>query len=164
MPYNNIDAALEYKLSNQIKQILGEAFIRKDVKADMEEATDFAVFTIAPFKVGVRLRRCQYYHDYSQQITIRWSRPSGAPTEIDKIRKDLVQFIMYGFVDLEETRIIQYIIINAKILTHIQPFEIKPNNPLDSYLAIFNRKQIPEQYEICFWRDKKYTNELSEAV
>lgn len=155
MPYSEKDASLETRFATEIKQILGEVFIQKDVKADLEQATDFAIFTIKPFKVGVRLRRFEYYRKFSRQITIRWSRPSGAETEIDKIKKDLVQYVFYGFVDSDERALVQYIIVEAEPFKDIKPVEIRPNNPPDSELAAYNLGQIPSFFVIKFWKEKE---------
>ena len=110
------DMQLEIKLEREIKMILAEQFISKDIEMDMNRGTDFLIFNINPFKVGVRLRRFDYYenNEYRNQFTIRWARPTGNETEIDKIRKGYVGYILYGFVDSSEENIIQYFIGNLK--------------------------------------------------
>lgn len=153
MPYNYKDASLELNFATKIKQILGETFIQKDIKADLEQATDFAVFTIKPFKIGIRLRTYNYYGRYPNQITIRWSRPSGVETEIDKIRKNLVQYIFYGFIDEAAEKIIQYVIIEAEVFKDIKPVEVRQNNPYDSELAIYDLGQIPSFFIVKFWKE-----------
>jgi len=153
MPYNYKDASLELIFASKIKQILGEIFIQKNIKADLEQATDFAVFTIKPFKIGVRLRTYKYYDRYPNQITIRWSRPSGAETEIDKIKKDLVQYIFYGFIDDNMEKIVQYIIVESEVFKDIKPVEIRLNNPYDSKLAAYDLSQIPSFFIVKFWKE-----------
>ena len=103
------DICLERKFSKQIKAILGCQFITQVVDHDLHNATDFETFIVKPFTVGARLRRMRYYN-FKDEFTLRWSRPSGVPTEIDKVRSGLVDYILYGFVNQEETKIIQYFI------------------------------------------------------
>lgn len=146
MPYNR-DAAFERKFERQIKTRLGQYFIGRDVVLDLREATDFAIFIIKPVKVAARLRRFEYYK-YKDQFTLRWSRPSGVMTEIDKIREGLVEYIIYGFVDQKERKILSYFIGDLKIFREYEPkpIEIFPNNPPDSELAAYELKNMPEGF------------------
>ncbi len=141
---------LENRFAGQIKQILGLHFIRQDVYADRHEGTDFLTMTISPFKVGCRLRRYNYYikKGYSNQFTIRWFLPSGNDTEIHKIRKGLVDYIIYGFVDKKEENIIQYFIGDLGIFRNCkpEPFGIYENRPPDSHLAAFLIGSLPADF------------------
>ena len=79
-----VDRVLEDQHSIEIKNILGNFFIRKKEIDDLEKGTDFAIYFIERFSVGIRLRRYKQFikKDYKNEFTIRWSRPSGAKTEI----------------------------------------------------------------------------------
>jgi hypothetical protein len=149
MSYDEKDALLEYKFERQIKNILGNFFIKKDITHDLKEGTDFAIFGIKPFKVAVRLRR-NYCLDrgYGKEFTIRWSRPSGAKTEINKIEEGLVDYILYGFLDKDETKLVQYFIGDLAVFRdHLQePFKIKKNKSGDSELAIYKWSQFPASF------------------
>lgn len=149
---------LERKFSRTIKAILGNQFIIQDPILDQYEGTDFAIMTVKPFKIGIRLRRYHYYQydngRYRQEFTIRWELPSGNETEIHKIINGLVDYILYGFVDKKEKKIIQYFIgdLNVFRLAELKPYDIKKNKPFDSYLAIYRLCDIPEDFIIKSWR------------
>ena len=126
---------LERKFSRKIKAILGNQFIVQDPILDQYEGTDFAIMTVKPFKVGVRLRRYKYWLNskYREQFTTRWKLLSGNKTEIHKIREGLVNYILYGFVDKKEEKIIQYFIGDLKIfiLDEPKPYQKRWNEPPD---------------------------------
>ena len=147
------DIEIEHKFSRTLKAILGNQFIVQDKIEDLENGTDFLLLRVNPFRVGVRLRRHKYYLQYPNDFTIRWERPSGVDTEIHKIRKGLVDYILYGFIDEEENKIIQYFIGDLAVFmkTEIKPI-IKPNDPLDSWLAIYRLSYFPEDFVIKFYK------------
>jgi len=143
------DIRLEMKFAEQIKSILGRIFIKQDENWDVEKATDFLVLTIEPIRVAVRLRRHQYYEKYKEQITIRWTRPTGNETEIHKIRKGNVSHLFYGFVNADENEIIQYIIGDLNVFRESEPvpYQLKSNkNPPDSSFAVYMLKQFPKEF------------------
>jgi len=141
-----IDKELETRFELEIRTILSSYFIRRDITADLEQATDFAIFRVDPFRVAVRLRRHSYYKKFKHQFTIRWSRPSGVLTEIDKIRNHLVTHFLYGFLDELETKIIDWKLFNLDKFTDPNPLEIHLNNPPDSELAVYSISQFPEDF------------------
>ncbi|MEK6881731.1 MAG: hypothetical protein AABY22_19085, partial [Nanoarchaeota archaeon] len=100
---------LERKFAETVKQILGRQFITQDKIMDTQQGTDFLIFNINPIKVGLRLRRYKYLKDYGygEQFTIRYELASGNKTEYEKIMEGLVDYIMYGFVDEKEEKIIK---------------------------------------------------------
>lgn len=162
MSQNNYDIniTLERKFTKTLKAILGFQFITQDPILDKQEGTDFAIMEIKPFKVGVRLRRYRYYKnmDYRKEFTIRWKLSSGNETEIDKIRKDLVQYIFYGFVNEGENKIIQYFIGDLRIFMKNEPktYCIRKNkNSEDSSLAVYRLRDMPEGFII-----KKYFKKI----
>lgn len=153
----DLDIRLEKRLISKIKTILAEHFIVQDIQSDIEEGIDFMTFTVKSFKVGVRLRRFKYFKvlSWRNEFTIRYYRPSGNRTEIHKIRDGLVQYLLYGFVDEDETNIIQYFIGDLDVFREHEPepTEIKWNNPPDSKLAIYKIKQFPENFILfASWR------------
>lgn len=91
---------------------------------------------------------------YADDFTIRWSRPSGVDTEYQKIIKGLVDYILYGFIDQGEEKIISYFIGDLKVFrdSGVKPFQIKPNNPPDSEFAIFRLKDFPQDFVIKKWQ------------
>jgi len=130
------------------------------MEADLKEGQDFGIYSVKPFNVGVRLRRFEHFikDARAREFTIRWSRPSGVKTEIDKIREGLVDYILYGFLDEEEQNIIQYFIGDLKIfrILNPEPYAIKPNDPPDSELAVFKFIQFPREFFRVWWRNPKY--------
>lgn len=147
------DIRLERKFIPEIKQILGEVFITQDPILDKEEATDFLIFTVNISKVAARLRTYEHYitGDRKNEFTIRYSRPSGNPTEIDKIREGKVGYIFYGFVNNDETKIIRWFIGDLEVFRHNEPKKVRPypNDPPDSELVAYKIKQFPKSFIIA---------------
>lgn len=94
---------------------------------------------------------------YKDDFTIRWSRPSGIKTEYQKIMEGLVDYILYGFVNELEDKIIHYFIGDLVVFreTNPNPFSVKPNNPHDSNLAVFRLCDLPDNFVL-----KLYTKEV----
>lgn len=154
------DIRLEILFSRTIKAILGMYFFSQDVNYDRQLATDFVIFKIPDMeiRVGVRLRRYEYFLKYPKQFTIRWERPSGVKTEIHKIREGLVNYILYGFVDEQEKKLLQYFIADLEVFRLHEPIPIGifNNNPPDSKLAAYNVTQFPKEF-ILKWYPPKFT-------
>lgn len=151
----DIDSRLEYKFARIIKSILGNQFISKDIEADLHEGIDFLVFRLEPIRVACRLRRFNYLK-YANDFTIRWSRPSGVKTEYQKIMDGMVDYILYGFINEEETKIVSYFIGDLRVFRDLQikPYIIRPNNPNDSELAIYRISDFPSDFIIKKYRAK----------
>lgn len=152
------DIQLEKKFSKTIKGVLGNYFIRQDVQQDLKHGTDFLTYTMQPFKIGLRLRRKDSCFDkYKDEFTIRWSRPSGVDTEIHKIRNNQVQYILYGFVNESQEKIIQYFIGDLGIFnTHYKhPRFIFQNKPRDSDLAVWRITDFPKDFVLHFYKENK---------
>ena len=150
MTYNK-DRRLEDQFAALIKNFLAQQLITKEEIKDLEEATDFAIYCVHPFKVAVRLRRFEYFKSFYDEFTIRWSRPSGVKTEIDKIREHLVDYLFYGFLSPCETEIIQYFIADLTKFDDVKPHHIFPNNPPDSELAVYKLSQFPKDFVVEFY-------------
>ncbi len=148
------DITLERRFSKTIRSILGCYFFTQETWQDQQEATDFAVFTAQPVKVAVRLRRHKFLLTYPHQFTIRWTRPSGIKTEIDKIRIGLVDYMLYGFVDEEEARLVQYALCDLRVFRahEPKPLCVKDNDPPDSQLAAFGFPQFPSAFILKTWQ------------
>jgi len=153
-PNFKADRQLEYKFHRIIKAILGNQFICQDEIEDLNNGTDFLLLKANPFRIGVRLRRYEYFKNpqYRTEFTIRWERPSGVETEIHKINQGLVDYILYGFVDEREKHIIQYFIGDLMVFKDVEATPvIKPNTPLDSWLAIYEINQFPDDFIIRWY-------------
>jgi len=151
-----VDREIEDKFAPIIKNILGNIFISKEEIDDLEKATDFAIYHIQPFSVAVRLRRFEYFPTFHNQFTIRWRRPSGVRTEIDKIRDKEVEYLFYGFLSPTQDFIIQYFIADLKQFQNQEPMRIFPNNPHDSDLAIYHINQFPASFIVKFYCHPEY--------
>jgi len=147
------DIRLERRHSRTIAGILGMQFITQDVMLDLHEATDFATFTVAPFKVAARLRTHKYLNQYGEEFTLRWCRPSGVPTEIDKVRGGLVDYMIYGFVSEDESRIVRYFIGDFAIFLESEPspVAVKWNTPPDSQLAAYRLTDTRDEFVVKSW-------------
>lgn len=159
--YEN-DRAIEDKFSKVIKAILGNCFFVKDVEMDLKEGTDFLTYTIKPFKVAVRLRRFSMFVKYPNDFTVRWSRPSGIKTEIHKINEGLVDYILYGFINQKETKIIKYFIgcLETFRESEVKPVAILQNNPPDSELAVYKISQFPPEFIKKMYHNSLFINTL----
>jgi len=148
------DIRLERRFANQIKAALGCLFIGQDPQHDVQQGTDFEIFTITPFRVAARLRRHCYLARYKNEFTIRWTRPSGVLTEIDKIRSGFVDYLFYGFVDKQEKRLVQYFVGDLRLFRakEPKPIGIFPNDPFDSELAAYALSDMPRRFLLKTWK------------
>ena len=141
---------LERRFAQQIKCILGLYFIGQDAEMDKNQATDFLTFTINNIKVACRLRTYDYYLKYPNEFTVRSELHSGNKTELQKIREGLVDYILYGFVDWEEKRIIKYFIGDLKIFRlkeDIIPFKEKINkDDHPNKFRCYNLSDLPDNF------------------
>lgn len=150
------DRKLEDKFAPTIKGMLATHFIRKVESDDLEKGRDFAIYKVQPFSVAVRLRRHRFFRAFRDEFTIRWSRPRGTKTEIDKIREGTVNYLFYGFLSPDETFIIQYFLADLKEFGNPEPAEIILNKTKDSELAVFKLNQFPKSFIVRFWCHKTY--------
>ena len=84
----------------QIKQILGLHLIDEPpVEEDMRHNTDLIVLRLDAVRVACRVRKYQYYLEYTDEFTVRERRPSGERTELAKIIQGWGDYMLYGFAD-----------------------------------------------------------------
>ena len=99
------------KFEPQIKSICGQVFIKTAPKRiDCEEATDLIVLEIDPIRIACRVRHHKFLNYYDDEFTIRYDRPSGAKTELEKILNGWCDYNFYGFADKSDTYVEQWII------------------------------------------------------
>lgn len=145
---------IEDKFSKVIKTILGNQFFVKDIQMDLKNGTDFLTFMAKnQIKVAVRLRRYSYLEKYPEDFTIRWKLRSGVKTEIHKIMEGLVDYLLYGFINEEETKIIKYFIGDLSVFRkcNMKPVAVIPNDPPDSKLAVYKISQFPKNFILKTW-------------
>ena len=153
--YEN-DRALADKHINQIRQILGPYIIDiASFEQDARQATDLIVLTKNNLTIGCRIRREGVAVKYGpDDFTIRWSRNSGAETEIAKIRKGWGQWFFYSH--LVGNAIAGWMLLNLDIFRQGEPAAhpiIKPNTDGTS-LAAYNTAEFPAPLVIArYWND-----------
>lgn len=80
-----------------MKRILGEHLIGPPpIEEDIHHNTDLIVLVMRPTRIAVRIRRPGYLRSYDGQFTLRYSRPTGTPTEYEKILKGWGDYFFYG--------------------------------------------------------------------
>ncbi len=142
------DLRLEGRQWKTLCSILGNQFFKKDIEADLHSGSDMVLATLnkGRINVGCRLRTNDYIKWAQYEITIRFSRPSGASTEWHKLNDGLFDYMLYGFVSHDESKIVQWVIIDCKILLTLDiaykgPFS---NNPPDSKLIAYELRTIKD--------------------
>lgn len=106
---------------DQVKEIIGRHVVHI---SSFEEDTKlgFDLIIKGEKKIAVRLRRFGFYNKYPNDITIRKSRPSGAPTELQKIMDGDVDWMLYGHLSASNIFIEHYYLIN---LDHFRTHLVK---------------------------------------
>lgn len=145
------DIQFESGYKEQVQHILMKYVFQQDQYKDMHEATDFIVVP-GKIAIAVRVRRFEYYPNYRNEFTIRWARPSGVDTEIDKIRKGFADLFFYGFLNKEKSKIIQYVLIDLNIFRKCEgePLRVIENENGSSDFAVYDFAQFPSNMFICY--------------
>ena len=83
---------------DEIKGILGQLFIAEaPIVEDQKHNTDLIVLTLDALRIGCRVRKHYYYQRWPDDYTIRCARPSGTPTEMEKMLDGWGDYFFYGF-------------------------------------------------------------------
>jgi hypothetical protein len=81
-----------------IKAILGQVLIGEPpIEEDQDRNTDLIVLRMQAIRIACRVRTHEYLGKYSDEFTIRATRPSGRKTELAKIVEGWGDYIFYGF-------------------------------------------------------------------
>jgi hypothetical protein len=105
------DAELATKMLPAMRRIVGEHLILEaSPEDDRKRATDLIVMTAKDIRIGCRVRRHEHIDRYGHQFTIRTSRPSGMPTELEKILDGWGDYLIYGFADADETALVRWLL------------------------------------------------------
>jgi len=133
-----------------LKCILGMNFIGEATLAeDQKHNTDLIVLDIKPLRFACRIRTFSYYKNFSDEFTIRKSRPFGTKTELQKIKEGFGDYLLYAFATEDKTKIHFWRIIDLKAfrkyLEEDHPYiSAIPNGDESSYFAAFECSKIPE--------------------
>lgn len=150
---------LEYQQSKE-KIPKGSIEIASD-EDDINKATDLIVLKIDLVRILYRIRRYDYLIQYGQQFTIRYDRPiSGNKTEFEKIIEGYGNYMFYGFLNKEETKICYYHLLDLNIFRHwiyeeirknkgILPGFLKLNKNGSSNFLSFNIRDFPSTIKLC---------------
>ncbi len=80
---------------------------------DREEACDMVILVLNGTKIGVRVRdAAKYIGKYPNDVTFRYSRPSGAVTEYQKILAGHGDFSLYALADFQTAQILTWKLID----------------------------------------------------
>lgn len=99
-----------------IKRILGGYLLAETPDTiDMTEAADLMLATIGDKRIACRVRQNRYLHTYPTDITLRSKRPSGVPTELDKILSGCADWMFYGFAGKDGTSLAAYYLLDLHV-------------------------------------------------
>ena len=111
-----LDKALTDRAMPKVKAAMGNFLFRAgDKREDLKEATDLIMFESGEHATAVRLRSDRYRERYGHQFTIRYERPSGALSEMQKIMCGFAQWMFYGFID-DSANITAYTILKLNFV------------------------------------------------
>lgn len=101
-----------------VKAILGYLLFQNATEQeDQEENTDLRILDAAGVRIGVRIRRYKYWCNrrYRTQFTLRYSRPSGAKTEYQKILEKWGDLFFYGFAGKKASELVGWGLLDLAI-------------------------------------------------
>lgn len=95
-------------------------FIKSTFQQDVEQATDviLQIPGIPDTKLGVRVRDISYYEAYGNEITLRSRVPCGEDTELQKVEKGMIDFMINAFRDEAESIVRYWVVIDAHKLAN----------------------------------------------
>ena len=110
------DKAWSDKFMRTIKQVLGLCLLTEgNFEEDAKENTDLRVLNLKGVRIGCRVRTYDFYERYPNEFTIRYSRPTGIKTEIDKIMDGWGDLFFYGFSNQSETSLIKWTLADLNV-------------------------------------------------
>lgn len=140
------------KFMKTIKQILGLCLLTEgDFEEDAKENTDLRVLSLKSVRIGVRVRKHSFYERYPDEFTIRYSRPSGVKTEIDKIMEGWGDLFFYGFSNRDETSLSRWTLADFDVFRKwYTPGKAKPRFVPESgcELIAFRWDELPSGFII----------------
>jgi hypothetical protein len=100
----------------EVKRILANYLITEaPAEEDTQRNTDLIVLKLDTVRVACRLRRYDYLVRYSDEFTIRTSRPSGATTELAKMLSGWGDYIFYGFTNQDASALAAWLLGDLKV-------------------------------------------------
>lgn len=112
----NYNFGFQQKFYPDIKRILGINLIcEAPITEDTKHNTDFSVFNLQSVRVACRIRRKDHYAKYSDEFTVRYKTYYGKDTELDKIVAGWGDYMLYGFGDELECKLIAWKLADLKV-------------------------------------------------
>lgn len=100
----------------EMKRIIGEHLISEaTAEEDQSHNTDLIVLRLEAVRIACRVRKFQYLPMYGHQITIRYSRPNGKPTEYQKMSAGWGDYILYGFSNQQGDRLARWVLGDLRV-------------------------------------------------
>lgn len=155
MPTVREDFEWQRKFEPHYEEIIRKLFpIRRGTwDEDARENTDWLVYRLPKalrgkdLRVMCRARRNHLRPRFGGQFTVRFSRPSGVPTEFAKIRAGFGDLGIYGFESEPESgRLRPWTLFNVKLLREYLDANgrwIQRGNPDGTYFAAFDLGEMP---------------------
>lgn len=139
----------------QIKHILGPFVIREpNIEEDQLRNTDLISLVAHPTRISCRIQRHKFIR-FSDGFTIRYSRPSGVDTELQKIMQGHGDWFFYGFCNDIEDRVILWTLVDLEVFREKYSIEgdrigeIKRNYDGSSRFIIFKYQDFPQHFVIA---------------
>lgn len=100
----------------QIKEILASYLLNESpLDEDQQHNTDLIVIGMQHIRIACRVRRFEYLKNYQDEFTVRYQVPNGIKTELAKIIEGWGDYLFYAFADKNQTRLIQWSLIDLRI-------------------------------------------------
>lgn len=124
---------------------------------DAQRNTDLVVLRMDSVRIGCRVRRHEYFNNYSDEFTIRASLPSGTKTELTKIIEGWGDFFFYGFSNADETGLEKWTLADFNVFRlwfnrHLfsnkgqLPGKPRTNNDKSSDFMVFKWEDLPGDF------------------
>lgn len=172
----NHDRRWETKYHPTVKAILGEHLVvDASDPEDIHRNTDLTTMELRNYRIGVRIRRNKYLAGtdtstdtpYTEQFTIRASRPNGSDTELAKIMFGWGDYFFYGFENHTGDDLACWLIGDLYLFRRWfysrgqQVIAEKNNHDRSSSFYTFNIDDMPSGFIVA--RKKATIEELLEA-
>lgn len=126
-----------------IKQILGPRLLKAaPLQVDRHQATDLMLLRAEPVHIAARVRQPGYLERYRFEVTMRAGRPSGVPTEWDKVMVGgWGDWMFYGHAAPTHYKVSHWVLLDLDALRQTWraaqlPLQRKTNTDGTSFVAL----------------------------
>lgn len=145
-----------------IQAALGKTFFKVATSTeDQLHNTDLQIMTIDGGKgrVACRVRQYKYWINYSDEFTMRASRPAGTKTELDKvIDEGWGHFFFYGFASEDDCELCCWRVASLDVFRSwwkfsldkngIAPGRLRKNRDDSSDFRVFKWDELPDEFVV----------------